>query len=181
MSAPSLRARLEGLALFLVLIGLFSLLLAPRISGILKNQEAIYRSQERISEYTTRLAAPPPPDQYQGYRKYVTQSSPDVDMAALSGALQAAIIERVKARKGRLIDLRETSSPTTVEGVTPLSFRLEVEGDIQTALETLADIASLPAPVLIQDLDLRPAGAERRADERMRLVLTLTAWTGDIG
>lgn len=181
MKANSLRTQLEGWALLLTLIGLCYLLLAPRISGILENQAAIHRANDRISEYTTRLAAPPPPDQYQGYRQYVTQSSPETDMAALSGTLQAAIIERVKARKGRLIDLRETSSPTTIEGLTSLSLRLEIEGDIQTALETVADIGSLPAPVLIQDLDLRPAGVGRRAEERMRLVLTLTAWMGDIG
>jgi hypothetical protein len=181
MKASSLRTRLEGWALVLTLIGLCYLLLAPRISGILENREAVHRANERISEYTARLAAPPPPDQYEGYRQYITQSSPDADMAALSGTLQAAIIERVKARKGRLIDLRETSSPTTVEGLAAVSFRLEIEGDIQTALETVADIGSLPAPVLIQDLELRPAGAGRRAEERMRLVLTLTAWTGDIG
>ena len=52
--------------------------------------------------------------------------------------------------------------------------------DIQAMLELIDAIGTLEAPMLVDELDLRPIGVSERPDQRMRLSLTLSAWTGDL-
>tara|TARA_R110001599_G_scaffold248174_1_gene448215 strand:+ start:96 stop:272 length:177 start_codon:yes stop_codon:yes gene_type:complete len=57
---------------------------------------------------------------------------------------------------------------------------LEIEGDVEAALDVIRALEDLPQPVLIDELDLKPAGRAGEPDRNMRLTMSLTLWTGDI-
>tara|TARA_R110002049_G_scaffold193364_4_gene362213 strand:+ start:204 stop:755 length:552 start_codon:yes stop_codon:yes gene_type:complete len=176
---PMLR-RLEG---WLVLAGLalaIYLLLAPRVSEVL-DQWARFRGAESLAlSHAEKLARPVPPDKFAGYRSFVVPVGPDADPTVLTGSVQSALIELVRARKARLVDLRETGANESVNGLRSITWHLEIEGDVEAALDVIRALEDLPQPVLIDELDLKPAGRAGEPDRNMRLTMSLKLWTGDI-
>ena len=177
---PLLR-RLEG---WFVLAGLalaIYLLLAPRVSDVLEQWSRLSASDALSRSHAEKLRRPAPPDMFTGYRAIVSPVGPDSDTSRIAGSVQSAVIERVRASQARLVDLRETAASGTIEGLSAITWHLEVEGDIEAALDVIRALEALPQPVLIDRLDLKPAGRAGEPDRNMRLAMTLTLWTGNPG
>ena len=176
----SLRARLEGALILLVLAGLAWLLLAPRILAIETSWQALARSEALTRSHVEDLSRPPPSNPHDVLRTYVSPAPSEESANDLSGNIQAGLIELVRQKQARLVDLKQIAPDEHIAGFTGLRFSLQAEGDIQAMLELVDAVGTLAAPILVDELDLRPLGVSERPDQRMRLSLTLTAWTGDL-
>ena len=169
---------------WLILAGLAAglwLLLSPRVSHVLTEWER-FRGAERLAlSHAEKLARPPPPDIFAGYKVFVVPAGSETDRARLAGVIQSAVIERVRASEGRLVDLRESGPGIAIAGLGAITWHLEAEGDIQAMLSVIRSLEDLPHPVLIDSLSLQAAGSAGEPDRNMRLTLTLTLWTGAPG
>lgn len=180
MLRPLLR-RLEGWVVLAGLALVIYLLLAPRVSDV-NDEWTRFRGAESLAlSHAEKLARPVPPDKFAGYRSFVVPVGPDAELSVLTGSVQSALIELVRARKARLVDLRETGTNGSINGLSAITWRLEIEGDIEAALDVIRALEDLPQPVLIDELDLKPTGNAGEPDRRMRLTLSLSLWTGDVG
>jgi len=179
MLRPLLR-RLEG---WVVLAGFalaIYLLIAPRVSDV-HDEWTRFRGAESLAlSHAEKLARPVPPDKFAGYRTFVVPVGPDANPTVLASTVQSALIELVRARKARLVDLRETGAIGSINSLSAITWHLEIEGDVEAALDVIRALEDLPQPVLIDELDLKPAGRAGEPDRNMRLTMSLTLWTGDI-
>ncbi|QSR23095.1 hypothetical protein [Hyphomonas sp. KY3] len=178
--AVSLRARLEGALILLALAGLAWLLLAPRILAIKTSWQALARSETLTRSHVEDLSRPLPANPHDVLRTYVSKAASEESATDLNGNIQAGLIDLVRQKQARLVDLKQIAPDERIADLTGLRFSLQAEGDIQAMLELVDAIGMLEAPILVDELDLRPLGFSQRPDQRMRLSLTLSAWTGDL-
>tara|TARA_R110002049_G_scaffold32139_4_gene107542 strand:+ start:1855 stop:2406 length:552 start_codon:yes stop_codon:yes gene_type:complete len=172
--------RLEAWLLLAGLLALVFLLIGPRITGVHDQWVRLQKSETLALSHAEKLSRPAPPDRYARFRSFVMQTGPDTDTSVLAGSVQSSIIELVRTSKARLVDLRDTGKNTSIDGLIAITYHLEVEGDIQAALEVVSALGNLPGPILIDELDLKPAGGAGEPDRRIRLSMSLSLWTGDV-
>lgn len=177
MSIRSILYPLEGW-LYLSLLGLVCAgIILPKASALIENTRLANEAEALIASHISDLSAPPPPNVYLKYRSYTYQAAGNEEGALDSGSIQAAIIDQVKTNRARLVDLSAPESSRELGNLKTIEFRLEVEGDIKSLLDTVQSLGILAAPILIDTLSIKPVGRFDRPDRRMRMTLELSIWT----
>lgn len=172
---------LEGWV-YLILLGLICAgIVLPKASAYLENNRLANEAESLIASHINALSAPPPPNAFLKYRSYTHQTTSLEDGALDSGEIQAAIIDRVRTNRARLVDLSAPESSQTLGNLETIEFRLEVEGDIKSLLDTIKSLGDLSAPILIDTLSIKPVGRFDRPDRRMRMILELSIWAEAAG
>jgi len=166
--------KLEGVLWLALLIALAAFLISPSVSRIGASLERVEVAEARIQSHKERLAEPLQSLRPTEFASFVASSGsgafPD------QASVQAALVEGVRASGARLVDLRPQAVNVEIDGLDPLGFQLELEGDLRAALESLNALGSLECPVLLDTVQLRPVGQFERPDRRVRLSLSITCW-----
>ncbi|KCZ52821.1 hypothetical protein HY29_17930 [Hyphomonas beringensis] len=173
------RDRIEGWILLLSLLTASLFVLAPRTYQVFSHWQSIQHNEALIRSHSKDLSRPIPVNPYNHMRSYISDVKTPEAYSNLSSQIQAALLDLVRSKQARLTDLRESPSDRSIGGLEALQFKLEAEGDIQSLLEVIDGIGGIEIPILVKTLELRPLGSADRPDQRMRLVITLSAWTGN--
>lgn len=143
----------------------------------------IAASQAKVERFTSigdhqrRLNIAKPFDQSTEYRSFVFQHTSDSD---LTNDVQSWTLDVVRRHQARLTDLREITSPTQIKGLTSLSFRLEMEGDLGAILETIAALGASDYPLLVDRLVLRTDSPSKSPDQLIRVSADIVIWVVEI-
>ena len=171
----SMPRNLQGWIWWLAIGVLLIALLGPKVEALITAKRVLSEKAALIVDYESRLSTPISIDRTLSYRSYVLSDSDQTDVA---NAVQSTVLELIRQNQIRLIDLRETETPVTLENLTAVAYRVELEGDLRAVLETLAAFGSSTYPILVDQMELRPSERYDRPDRLVRMIALLTIWTG---
>lgn len=170
---------LQGWVLIIVLIGGPALLIGPKIQDLFDNAREIERNQSLILAHASKLSAPSPTPKDNGLRKYVVSVNGN-DATALNARIQSSVVSTVQEKRARLIEFSAVDGDASIAGLNGLKFRLVAEGDIEAVFGILLGLEQQSFPVLIEALDMQSLPGGGRADQNMRLSVSIVVWTRDI-
>lgn len=170
---PAMSLALLRTVILAVIAGILAILLANVLFGLSEKGQLLSATQERLSAFEQRLARPMVANRYENYSVFLLPG-PD---EALATTLQNELISIVNAHAGQVVDIREMPAVTTPMGLTALKIHLVLEGDLQAVTETLADIARMDHPILLDRTGIQTIGTTSSPDGSLRASLDLTIWS----
>lgn len=170
--------RLQGFALLAALAFLCASALGPNISSAIDDRAEAGRITTLLQKHERILASPVRETPYAAFSAFVLSADGEQTSDDQASRLQADLIERLRRRQTRTVDLRRIDDDTNIDGLVGLQIQATFEGDLQAVLDALSELDQVKPALTVSSITLKATGPNNRTDRKVLVTATFTQWTG---